>query len=127
MWITSWDVTLHRSSLSQWLSSGGAYWGCGLKATCLYLLLLSEMPRPEASMPLPVHLLLCHPLHDYHYPWDEERIPLWLRRIPGAEPGRHPRPVNAQGRSTPEAIDLKETLSYLAVLLVDSSLGVPPC
>jgi len=34
---------------------------------------------------------------------------------------------DTQGRSTPETIDLKETLSCLAVLLVDSSPWVPPC
>jgi len=70
--------------------------GCGLKTTYLYILLLSEVPRPEASTPLPGRLLLCHLLHGYHYPWDQEGTPLWLRPIHGAEPGRHPRPVNAR-------------------------------
>ena len=58
---------MHRSYLS-WVSPFW-YWGCGLKTTFLYLLLLSGVPSPEASTPLPCRLLLCRLLHGYPYPW----------------------------------------------------------
>ena len=74
----------HGSSLSQWLSRGGAYCRvptpharipCELGLSLLelgvwlgnhlsYLLLLSGVPRPEASTPL-----LCRLQHGHPYPW----------------------------------------------------------
>ena len=73
---------MYRSFVS-WVSPFW-YWGCGLRTTFLYLLLLSGMPRPEASTPLPCRflpcrfllcrlllcrLLLCRLLHGYPCPW----------------------------------------------------------
>jgi len=71
-------VSLHlmHESLVSWVSPFW-YWGCGLKTTFLYLLLLSGVPRPEASMALLCRLLLCRLLlcrllHGYPYPWVSE-------------------------------------------------------
>ena len=98
---------MHRSFVS-WVSPFWC-WGCGLKTTFLYLLLLSGMPRPEASTPLPCRLLLCRLLHGYPWP---AKLP---ERLYYAKPGRRPRPWT-----------LKTLLPALQYVLVDPSLGVPP-
>ena len=48
---------MHRSFVSR--VSPFKYWGCGLRTTFLYLLLLYGMSRPEVSTPLPCPLLPC--------------------------------------------------------------------
>jgi len=62
------SLHLMYGSLLSWVSPFW-YWGCGLKTISLYLLLLSGVPRPEASTPLPCRLLPCRLLHGYHDPW----------------------------------------------------------
>jgi len=106
----------HGSSLSQWFPDGGAYCRVStphaqiLRELGLSLLVLGmwlgnhlscllsffEVPRPEASTPLPCHLLLCRPLHGHSYPWVAGGGTTQLRALLG------PNPVNAQGRLTPE-------------------------
>jgi len=122
----------HGSSLSQWLSSGGAYCrvptphvriprefglsllvlGVWLENHFLYLLLLSGVPRPEArgfhapTVPPPTVL-----------PPPRLSRPMGIRRghLPGLQNSLkrlyHADPGGARGRSTPEAVDLKETPS----------------
>jgi len=95
---------MHRSFVSR--VSPFWYSGCGLRTTFLYLLLLSGMPRPEASMPLPCPLLLCRLLHGYPCP-----------RVSGGDTSPACQNVpnafimlslgDARGRSTPEVVDLK--------------------
>jgi len=98
---------MHRSFVS-WDSSFW-YWRCGLKTTFLYLLLLFGMPRPEASTPL-----LCRLLHGNHYPWVQAKDT--LSGLPNSSDAFIVLgPGDTRGRSTLEAIYLKETLSWLAM------------
>ena len=114
------SLHLMHGSLVSWVSSFW-YWGCGLKTKFFYLLLLSGVPRPKASMPL-----LCRLLHGYPYPWvsggdtsltcQASQAPLlcWAWTTP--EAGQRPRPWT-----------LKKLLTALLYFLVDPSLGVPLC
>ena len=99
------SLYLMHGSLVSWVSPCWN-WGCGLKTTSLYLLLLCGVPRPEASTPLP-----CRLLHSLPYRGYQDGTPFWHRCIRGVKPGRHPRPVNARGWSMPEVVDLQETPS----------------
>jgi len=95
---------MHRSFVSR--VSPFWYWGCGLRSTFLYLLLLFGMPRPEASTPLPCPLLLCRLLHGYP-----------CSRVSGGDTSLACQNIpntfimlslgNARGWSMPEAVDLK--------------------
>ena len=90
----------------------------------------SEVPRPEASTPLPCRLLSCRPLHGHSYPWvsggaSYRAAPstviltrghrgvappicrrFLLRAYSTPEAGQHPRPVNARGLTVSLLISL---------------------
>ena len=92
---------LMHGSLVSWVSP---CWnrGCGLKTTSLYLSLLSGVPRPEASTPLP-----CRLLHGYPYPrvlggntflaYKTASNAFTMLILETPEIGQRPRPVNARG------------------------------
>jgi len=107
---------LMHGSLMRWVSP---CWnrGCGLKTTSLYLSLLSGVPRPEASIPLPPppRLSLPEGIRREHLPGLQNS----LKRLYHADPG------DAQDRSTPEAGQLPRpwTLKKLPLLLCSTSSG----